>query len=69
MANTFQRGWLTLVYLTAFALAGLDGTRPADQIQAALADGAWRTELPAVLQVLYRDAAPGGGALNGWSAG
>ena len=27
VANTFQRGWLTLVYLTAFALAGLDGAR------------------------------------------
>lgn len=58
-ANTFQRGWLTLVYLTAFALAGLDGTRPASQIHASLANGAWRSELPGVLQVLYRDSATG----------
>lgn len=62
VANTFQRGWLTLVYLTAFALAGLDGTRPARQIHAALANGAWRTDLPGVLQVLYRDSTPGGPA-------
>jgi ATP-dependent Lhr-like helicase len=60
VANTFQRGWLTLVYLTTFALAGLDGTRSPDQIQAGLARGVWRSELSAVLQVLYRDAAPGG---------
>ena len=62
VANTFQRGWLTLVYLTAFALTGLDGTQPARQIHAALADGAWRTELPAILHVLYRESAPGGPA-------
>jgi ATP-dependent Lhr-like helicase len=62
VANTFQRGWLTLVYLTAFALAGLDRTRPAGQIHAALANGAWRSDLPGVLQVLYRDSTPGGPA-------
>ncbi len=60
IANTFQRGWLTLVYLTAFALAGLDGTRQPGQIHAALARGAWRAELPSVLQILYRDSTPGG---------
>jgi hypothetical protein len=55
IANIFERGWLTLVYLTAFALAGLDGTLQPGQIQAALANGAWRTDLPGILQVLYRD--------------
>ena len=38
-ANIFQRGWLTLVYQVAFALAGLGGTRTPDQVHAALADG------------------------------
>jgi ATP-dependent helicase Lhr and Lhr-like helicase len=61
-ANAFQRGWLTLVYLTAFALAGLDETRPASQVHASLANGAWRSELAGVLQVLYRDLATGAAA-------
>lgn len=61
LANSFQRGWLTLIYLTAFALGSLDGTAPRD-IHAALANGAWNANLPAILQVLYRDARPGGPA-------
>lgn len=61
IANSFQRGWLTLVYLTAFALAGLDGTSP-EQIHSSLANGAWRASLQGILQVLYRDARPGGPA-------
>ncbi len=59
VANTFQRGWLTLVYLTAFALAGMGGTRPASDVHADLANGAWRDELPAVLRALYRDVTDG----------
>jgi hypothetical protein len=54
-ANTFQRQWLSLVYLTAFALAGLNGTPSPAAIHAALAGGAWRAELRRVLTVLYRD--------------
>jgi ATP-dependent helicase Lhr and Lhr-like helicase len=61
IANSFQRGWLTLVYLTAFALGGLDGTAP-ERIHTALANGAWSANLRAILQVLYRDARPGGPA-------
>jgi hypothetical protein len=58
VANTFQRQWLSLVYLTAFTLAGLDGTRTPAAIHVALAGGAWRAELRRVLTVLYRDADP-----------
>lgn len=55
VANTFQRGWLTLVYQVAFALAGLDGTRTPEQVHAALTDGRWSEQLPEILRVLYRD--------------
>ncbi len=55
IANSFQRTWLTLVYLTAFALAGLDGTRPPNEVHASLANGKWSGQLRQVLQVLYRD--------------
>ena len=56
VANTFQRDWLTLAYLTSFALAGLDAARSAEKVHALLARGTWRDELHNVLQVLYRDA-------------
>ena len=62
IANAFQRGWLTLVYLTAFALAGLDGARPSSEIHASLANGTWRSALADVLRVLYRDSATGAAA-------
>jgi hypothetical protein len=55
IANSFQRTWLTLVYLTAFALAALDGTRPPIEVHASLANGKWSDQLRQVLQVLYRD--------------
>ena len=55
IANTFQRGWLTLVYQIAFALAGLDGARPPEQVHASLAGGRWSAQLPEILRVLYRD--------------
>jgi ATP-dependent helicase Lhr and Lhr-like helicase len=62
IANSFQRGWLTLVYLAAFALGGLDGTSSSERIHASLAQGAWSGSLQAILQVLYRDARVGGAA-------
>jgi ATP-dependent helicase Lhr and Lhr-like helicase len=65
VANTFQRQWLSLVYLTAFALAGLDETRTPAAIHAGLAGGAWRTELRRILTVLYRDADPDGNSNPG----
>jgi ATP-dependent helicase Lhr and Lhr-like helicase len=55
IANTFQRGWLTLAYLTAFALEGIDETQSPEQVHVALADGRWSAQLPDVLRVLYRN--------------
>src|SRR5690606_19107294 len=55
VANKFQRAWLSQVYLTAFALEGLKGSRTPGEIRAALANGAWTGELPRILSVLYRD--------------
>ncbi|HEY0640533.1 MAG TPA: protein DpdJ [Pseudonocardiaceae bacterium] len=58
VATTFQRGWLAQVYLTSFALSGLDG-RSGQQTQDALAGGAWRSHLGDVLRALYRDSGDG----------
>ncbi|MEU9379547.1 protein DpdJ [Streptomyces sp. NPDC048279] len=55
ITNKFQREWLTQVYLTAFALAGLDGTRTGEQVRASLADGSWSQNLAEIFKVLYRD--------------
>ncbi|MEV5412979.1 protein DpdJ [Thermopolyspora sp. NPDC052614] len=55
IVNTFQRGWLSLVYLAAFALRGLDGSATGRQIHASLANGAWSGDLDEVLKVLYRE--------------
>jgi hypothetical protein len=55
VANVFQRGWLTLVYQVAFALAGLGGNRSPEQVHAMLAGGRWGEQLPEILRVLYRD--------------
>ncbi|MFD3536057.1 protein DpdJ [Streptomyces sp. NPDC058664] len=52
-ANVFQRGWLALVYLAAFAVRGLQGQTPLD-IHAALANGAWRDHVPQIIHMLYR---------------
>ncbi|MFC8244005.1 protein DpdJ [Streptomyces chartreusis] len=52
-ANVFQRGWLALVYLAAFAVRGLRNDTP-ETIHAALAGGAWRQDVPQVIQMLYR---------------
>jgi ATP-dependent Lhr-like helicase len=54
-ANVFQRGWLTLVYLTAFALVGVTSGQPAEEVHAVLAHGGWGAHLTEVLRVLYRD--------------
>jgi superfamily II DNA or RNA helicase len=52
-ANSFQRGWLTLVYLSAFALEGLEGAKP-EAIHAGLSQGAWRDSITKVIPLLYR---------------
>lgn len=57
-ATTFQRGWLAQVYLTSFALSGLDG-RSGQQAHASLAGGGWRSHLGDVLRALYRDNSAG----------
>lgn len=54
IANTFQRDWLSLVYLTAYALTGLNG-KESEQVHHLLRRGAWRDQLADVLAVLYRD--------------
>ncbi len=54
VANSFQRDWLALIYITAFSLAGLGG-RPPAEVRAALADGSWRNDLHEILRVLYRE--------------
>ncbi|MCK9871172.1 DEAD/DEAH box helicase [Nocardiopsis dassonvillei] len=55
IANTFQRDWLALIYITAFSLAGLDGTRTPEEIRVSLAGGFWRDRLTEILEVLYRE--------------
>lgn len=55
IANTFQRERLAQVYLTAFALVGLDGDGTAEDAYSALADGSWANDLPHIFQVLYRE--------------
>lgn len=55
IANTFQREWLAQVYLTAFALAGLDGDRTGEEVRASLANGSWSQNLAEIFKVLYRD--------------
>lgn len=59
-ANVFQRGWLALVYLAAFAVRGLQKETP-EAIHAALADGAWREHVEQVIQMLYRQDPTAGG--------
>ncbi|GIH72019.1 protein DpdJ [Sphaerimonospora thailandensis] len=55
VANSFKRAWLSLIYITAFSLASLDGARTPKEIRAALADGSWRDDLPKIFGVLYRE--------------
>ncbi|WP_326800522.1 protein DpdJ [Streptomyces sp. NBC_01788] len=66
-ANVFQRGWLALVYLAAFALRGLHKETP-QTIHAALAGGAWRDQVPQIIRMLYRQDPTGSGAQAAGSA-
>ncbi|GAA2737993.1 protein DpdJ [Actinocorallia aurantiaca] len=52
--NSFKRGWLSLIYMTAFALGGLDGSRSPKEVRAGLSDGSWGRDLPKIFSVLYR---------------
>lgn len=60
-ANVFQRGWLALVYLAAFAVRGLHNETP-QTIHAALAGGAWRDHVPQIIHMLYRQDPTASGA-------
>ncbi|MEU8294117.1 protein DpdJ [Streptomyces pseudogriseolus] len=51
--SSFQRGWLSLVYLASFAIQGLDGKEP-EAIHASLSHGAWRNSITDVIPLLYR---------------
>ncbi|GAA2607313.1 protein DpdJ [Streptomyces axinellae] len=55
VANRFQRAWLGQIYLTAYALEGIEESCPAQEVRARLANGAWARELPRILRALYRD--------------
>ncbi|KAB8170795.1 DEAD/DEAH box helicase [Streptomyces sp. 3MP-14] len=58
LSNRFQREWLRQIYLTAFALEGLDGQRSAPEIHTRLARGAWARQLSRIIAVLYRGSDP-----------
>ncbi|MFG2349653.1 protein DpdJ [Streptomyces phaeochromogenes] len=55
VSDSFQRERLAQIYLTAFALAGLDGSRTNAQVRALLKNGVWTQDLSKIFQVLYRD--------------
>ncbi|WP_329346209.1 protein DpdJ [Streptomyces microflavus] len=55
VSNTFQRERLAQIYLTAFALAGIEAKRTPAQVRATLTNGAWSQNLQKIFQVLYRD--------------
>ncbi|MFD8386986.1 protein DpdJ [Streptomyces sp. NPDC059679] len=55
ISDSFQRERLAQIYLTAFALAGLDGSRTNAQVRNLLKNGAWTQDLSKIFQVLYRD--------------
>jgi ATP-dependent Lhr-like helicase len=62
ITNAFQRGWLTLLYLTAYGVAAINFT-PGTDLTAALAGGAWARDLGTILAVIYRSADPDNPAL------
>lgn len=62
IANTFQRGWLTLLYLTAYGVAAVTSP-PGTDLTAALANGAWARDIGKILAVVYRSADPDNPAL------
>ncbi|MEV8095181.1 protein DpdJ [Kitasatospora sp. NPDC085879] len=55
LSNSFQRDWITQVYLTAFALEGLGGKRTAKQVRESLSKGIWAAQLNRIIAVLYRE--------------
>lgn len=57
VTNTFQRTWLSLLYLTAHGVAAVTSPSGAD-LTAALANGAWAADVAKMLAVLYRAADP-----------
>lgn len=62
ITNAFQRGWLTLLYLTAYGVAAIDSP-PGTDLAAALADGGWARDIGIILAVVYRSADPTNPAL------
>lgn len=57
ITNTFQRGWLTLLYLTAYGVAAIDSP-PGTDLTTALANGAWTNDIDKILAIIYRSADP-----------
>lgn len=57
VTNTFQREWLSLLYLTAYGVAAVTSP-PGTDLTGALEGGAWAADLVTVLGVLYRAADP-----------
>ncbi len=53
LANDFQRGWLALLYLTAYAVEAASAGSGAD-VRQALQGGRWLADLQRTLGVLYR---------------
>lgn len=57
LTNTFQRSWLSLLYLTAYGAAAVMSPPGTDLLQE-LAHGAWAGDLDRMLAVIYRAADP-----------
>jgi ATP-dependent Lhr-like helicase len=53
IANSFQRGWLSLLYLTAYGVEAGSAAGGTD-VRQSLQGGRWATDLPRMLGVLYR---------------
>jgi ATP-dependent helicase Lhr and Lhr-like helicase len=64
IANSFQRTWLSLVYLTAYSVTAATSP-PGTDIASTLAGGRWLADLPRMLNVLYRAADPDDPAQGG----
>lgn len=57
VANMFQRGWLTTIYLTSYVLTALDG-RDRFEASRAMNHGMWGRDLDRVLNAVYRQQDP-----------
>jgi ATP-dependent Lhr-like helicase len=57
ITNPFQRGWLSLLYLTAYGVAAVTEP-PGTDVGQLLADGRWTQDIGTMLAVLYRSADP-----------